>query len=136
MTRVGLIGFGYWGPNLARNIAETPGLSLTAVADARADRLDVVARRHPGTVRLTDARELIARADVDAVVVATPLSTHFALASESLEHDKHVLVEKPLASTAAECDGAGPTRREARTVPDGGSHVRVHRCGPEDEAID
>jgi predicted dehydrogenase len=102
-----LIGFGYWGPNLARNIAETPGLSLTAVADARADRLDVVARRHPGTVRLTDARELIARADVDAVVVATPLSTHFALASESLEHDKHVLVEKPLASTAAECDALG-----------------------------
>jgi predicted dehydrogenase len=113
VTRVGLIGFGYWGPNLARNIAETPGLSLTAVADARADRLDVVARRHPGAACLTDAHELIARADVDAVVVATPLTTHFALASEALEHDKHVLVEKPLASTAAECEALGSlaTRR-------------------------
>jgi predicted dehydrogenase len=104
---VGLIGFGYWGPNLARNLAETPGLSLAAVADARPDRLDLVARRYPGAARLTDARELIARADVEAVVVATPLTTHFALASEALERDKHVLVEKPLASTEAEAEALG-----------------------------
>jgi predicted dehydrogenase len=107
MTRVGLIGFGYWGPNLARNIAETPGLALAGVADARPERLDIVARRHPGALRLPDAHELLSRPDIDAVVIATPLSTHAALATAALERDKHVLVEKPLASTAAEAEALG-----------------------------
>jgi predicted dehydrogenase len=106
VIRVGLIGFGYWGPNLARNIAETPGLELAAVADPRSDRLEIVARRYPGAVRLADANELIA-SDIDAVVIATPLSTHFPLASRALERGRHVLVEKPLAATEAEVEALG-----------------------------
>src|SRR5262245_56182413 len=97
MTRVALIGFGYWGPNLARNIAETKGLHLAAVVDARPERLELAGRRHPEAVRSTDAAALLDRADVDAVVVATPMSTHVGLAKAAIERGKHVLVEKPLA---------------------------------------
>jgi predicted dehydrogenase len=107
MIRVGLIGFGYWGPNLARNIAETPGLMLTAVADARPERLEIVARRYPDATRVSDPAALIDRADVDAVVIATPLSLHVPLARAAIERGKHALVEKPLAPTAAEAESLG-----------------------------
>jgi predicted dehydrogenase len=140
MTRVGLIGFGYWGPNLARNIAETPGLTLACVADARPERLDLAARRHPGALCVTQVEQVLERADVDAVVIATPLSTHAALATAALEHDKHVLVEKPLASTVREVGALGelaarrglclmvdhtfvytPAVRKVRSLIDGGA---------------
>lgn len=102
MTRVGLIGFGYWGPNLARNIAETAGLELAAIADGRRERLDLAGRRYPWTLRLEDASALIARADLDAVVIATPVSTHVPMAELAITAGKHVLIEKPLAPTSAE----------------------------------
>ena len=107
MIRVGLIGFGYWGPNLARNISETAGLSLTAVVEARQDRLELAGRRHPGIARLSDVSELFVRNDIDAVVIATPTSTHVPLARTALESGRHVLVEKPLARSAAEADELG-----------------------------
>src|SRR5882672_11210447 len=77
MLNVSLIGYGYWGPNLARNFADADGVTLTAVADSRPDRCKAAERRHPGAVTCADASALIARADVDAVVIATPLNTHF-----------------------------------------------------------
>jgi predicted dehydrogenase len=107
MTRVGLIGFGYWGPNLARNISETAGLQLAAVVDARPERLELATRRHAGAVPLTDAAALLDRADIDAGVVATPMSTHVDLAKAAIERGKHVLVEKPLAPTAREAEMLG-----------------------------
>lgn len=107
MTRVGLIGFGYWGPNLARNISETAGLQLAAVVDARPERLELATRRHSSAVPLTDAAALLDRADIDAVVVATPMSTHVDLAKAAIERGKHVLVEKPLAPTAREAEMLG-----------------------------
>jgi len=120
VIRVGLIGFGYWGPNLARNIAETPGLALAAVADPRPDRLDIVARRYPEAIRLTDSKELIASPALDAVVIATPLSTHFRLASEAIERGKHVLVEKPLAASRREAEALaeGAAARDVRLMID------------------
>ena len=102
--RVGLIGYGYWGPNLARNLAETEGLRLAAVADARPDRRAAAARRHRDTVLCEDAAALIAREDVDAVVVATPLDTHYAFAKAAIARGKHVLVEKPFAATKAQAE--------------------------------
>ena len=107
MIRVGLIGYGYWGPNLARNIAETPGLTLAAVADGRAERLALVQQRYPAAAGVQDAAALIARDDIDAVVIATPLSTHFSFARAALEQGKHVLVEKPLAPTVREAEMLG-----------------------------
>ena len=104
MISVGLIGYGYWGPNLARNFAETDGVRLSAVADQRPDRRAAVARRYPGTATCEAAAELIDRSDVDAVVIATPLDTHFPLAKAALERGKHVLVEKPFAASKAEAE--------------------------------
>ena len=100
MIGVGVIGYGYWGPNLVRNFAEAAGARVVAVCDRRADRLDLVSRRHAGTAVTTDPDALMARRDVDAVVVATPVSTHFPLARAALAAGKHVLVEKPVAAAA------------------------------------
>ncbi len=115
MINVGLIGYGYWGPNLARNLDETDGVRLVAIADARADRREVAARRHPGAVVCADASGLLARGDVEAVVVATPLKTHYDLALAAIERGKHVLVEKPLAASRAEAEKLGE-RAAARGV--------------------
>ena len=99
---VGVIGLGYWGPNLVRNIAETEGARLVAVADSNAERLSPVARRYAGVDTTSDGRELLMNPQVDAVVIATPVSTHFPLAMAALDQGKHVFVEKPLASTSVE----------------------------------
>jgi predicted dehydrogenase len=102
MLNVGLIGYGYWGPNLARNIAETEGVRLTAIADGRAERRDLASVRHPGATASAAATAVINDPGIQAVIVATPLKTHHALAKAALEAGKHVLVEKPLAASYAE----------------------------------
>jgi len=102
MIRVGVIGYGYWGPNLVRNFAERPDAQVVVVADRRPERLDQVQRRYP-TIRVTtDPSDLIADPAVDAVVIATPVGLHFELAMAALRGGKHVLVEKPMASTSDE----------------------------------
>ncbi|HEX8097012.1 MAG TPA: Gfo/Idh/MocA family oxidoreductase [Pyrinomonadaceae bacterium] len=98
--RVGVVGYGYWGPNLVRNFMEVPDSTVAAVCDVNAGRLERVSRRHPSVLVTTDYEELLADRGVDAVVLATPVSTHFRLAMRALERGKHVLVEKPLASTS------------------------------------
>jgi len=100
MIRVGVIGYGYWGPNLVRNFFETPGAQVVCVADKRADRLKGVQARFPTVKVVEGARELIDDTSIDAVVIATPVSTHFELAMAALRAGKHVLVEKPMASSA------------------------------------
>jgi predicted dehydrogenase len=102
VIEVGLIGYGYWGPNLARNIAETDGVRLTAIAEERPERRELAARRHLGTAASAAATAVIDDAAIQAVVIATPLKTHHALAKAALEAGKHVLVEKPLAASYAE----------------------------------
>jgi predicted dehydrogenase len=99
MINVGVIGYGYWGPNLVRNFSAVDRCRVVAVADRQASRLQQVERRYPGVRVTTHARELIEAPDVDAVVIATPVSSHFELASAALNAGKHVLVEKPLTST-------------------------------------
>ena len=97
MLNVGLIGYGYWGPNLARNLSESDDVRLTTIADARPERRQAAEKRHPGVKTCADAASLIASSDVDAVVIATPLATHQSLATDAIGRGKHVLVEKPLA---------------------------------------
>ena len=99
--RFGVIGCGYWGPHLVRNIHEIPQAELVAISDLRQDRLDSLGVRYPGIRLLRDHQDLLA-AGVDAVVVASPIHTHHALVREALLADKHVLVEKPLATSSAE----------------------------------
>ena len=100
MINVGVIGYGYWGPNLVRNFAETSGCRIHSVSDFRPERLALAAGRYPGVRVTTRPDELITDPDVDAVVVATPVSSHFALAAKALAEGKHVLVEKPLTTTS------------------------------------
>jgi predicted dehydrogenase len=102
VIRVGVIGYGYWGPNLVRNFADRPDARVTVVADRRPDRLEEAQRRYP-TIRVTaEASDLSADPAVDAVVIATPVALHFDLATAALRAGKHVLVEKPIASTSDE----------------------------------
>jgi predicted dehydrogenase len=99
MIGIGVVGYGYWGPNLVRNFVEAPGSRVVAVSDLRPERLAQAQARYPGISVTADQRELIADPAVEAVVIATPVSTHFGLAMAALEADKHVLVEKPLTAT-------------------------------------
>ena len=104
MIRVGLIGYGYWGPNLARSFSDAPGCRLAKICDVRPERLAVAAGRHPGTETVHDPAAVFDDPDVDAVIVATPVSSHFDLALRALRAGKHVLVEKPLTHTAAQAE--------------------------------
>jgi len=98
LIRIGVIGYGYWGPNLARNFFEAPGAQVVCVSDLRDDRLELVSGRYPAIKTTNNAWELIEDPSIDAVAIATPVSTHFELATRTLEEGKHVLVEKPLGS--------------------------------------
>jgi predicted dehydrogenase len=102
MIGVGLIGYGYWGPNLARCFADGARSRLVAVHDRDAAARARAARRYPSTAGHDDARDLIADPSVDAVAIATPVRTHHDLALAALQAGKHVLVEKPMTRTAAE----------------------------------
>ncbi len=102
MITVGVIGYGYWGPNLARNF-NIPGMAkVTAIADPQRECLKRAAESHREAKLTTDCRELLRTARVDVVVIATPLKTHYELAKAALKNGKHVFVEKPFAATVAE----------------------------------
>ena len=100
VVRIGVIGYGYWGPNLVRNIAEVPGSQLWAVSETVPERLAMAHARYPAITVTTDWHDLIADPAVDAVAIITPLTTHYDLALEALRAGKHVLVAKPLAATS------------------------------------
>lgn len=99
---VGLIGLGYWGPNLLRVLTEMEDVEVTRICDLDVDRLHRFCRRHPYAIPTTDYRMVLADPKIDAVLIATPVDTHFELATLSLEAGKHTFVEKPLASTELE----------------------------------
>jgi predicted dehydrogenase len=94
-----VIGYGYWGPNLVRNFFEAPGSMVVAVSDTRADCLAQARARYPSVRVTTDYRELIADPSIDAVIIATPVATHFEIAVGALRSGKHVLVTKPMVSS-------------------------------------
>jgi predicted dehydrogenase len=102
-VRVGVVGLGYWGPNLARNLQELDCAELVAICDSDGDRLEQIGRRFPAARAGASFDELLADDRVDAVAFATPVSTHFPLASAALEACKHVFIEKPFAASSAEC---------------------------------
>jgi predicted dehydrogenase len=97
-VRVGVIGYGYWGPQLVRNFQDLPDATVTGVAEPRADRLSHVQQRYPAVGLFSDYRGLL-ESDVEAVVVATPIQTHYAIARDTILAGKHVLVEKPLTAS-------------------------------------
>lgn len=100
--KVGIVGFGYWGPNLVRNFSISPHFEMTALAEPREDRRERALAQFPYLRLYDEAEEMIAAPDLEAVAIASPVGTHFALAEQALRQGKHVLVEKPLARTVAE----------------------------------
>ncbi len=96
MIKIGLIGYGYWGPNLARNFNNNPDMKLTAICDFLPERLEVAGKLYPKAELTKNAEELLNNPNLDAIAIATPVSTHFDLAQKALSNEKHVWIEKPL----------------------------------------
>lgn len=103
MIKIGVIGCGYWGPNLIRNLNAQPGCDLAYISDLDENRLRHVGLLYPGTRKTTDYTEILRDPEVVAVVVATPMSTHYRLGMEVLAAGKHLFLEKPMATNAEDC---------------------------------
>jgi predicted dehydrogenase len=99
-----VVGYGYWGPNIVRNVMERPELDLWGLCELNPERVDKFTARYPGVRTSGSFGEVLDDPSVDAVSIATPPSTHFPLAKQALEAGKHVLVEKPLATSEAEAE--------------------------------
>jgi predicted dehydrogenase len=100
MINIGIIGYGYWGPNLVRNFAELSRAKVAAVADLDPKRLELVARRFPNVKTTTNWQDLIRDPKIDAIAIATPVNTHFELGMAVLKAGKHLWLEKPMAETS------------------------------------
>ncbi len=120
MVNVGVIGYGYWGPNVARNFHSAAGAKLIAVSDLSDKRLGVAQANYPFIKAVKDPMELIGSTDVDAVAIVTPVFAHYELAKAALHAGKHIFVEKPFTSTSAQAqelvDLAG--KKELRIMVD------------------
>lgn len=103
-VNVGVIGYGYWGPNLVRNFFAADNCSVKSVADARPDRLRQLEKIYPTIKGVKEAADIIYDPEIDAVVIATPVATHFSLARKALAKGKHVLIEKPMTSSVEEAE--------------------------------
>lgn len=101
-TRIGIIGYGYWGINLLRNFMATPHGTVTVVCDTREERRKAAQKAYPTVDTVDEVDLLMQREDVDAIVIATPVFLHYPLAKKALEAGKHVLVEKPLTASVLE----------------------------------
>src|SRR5438477_12405700 len=102
MVRFGIIGYGYWGPNVVRNLTSLEGSELTAVCDKTPAARRRMQKAHPGITVASEASEILSSTDIDAVAVVTPVWTHYELTKAALENGKHVFVEKPFTSNTAQ----------------------------------
>lgn len=104
MIGIGVIGYGYWGPNLVRNFSQVPDARVLAVCDQRLERRAQVERVYPSIKTYADVGEMLRNPAIDAVAIATPVSSHFPLALAALQAGKHIFVEKPFTATAEEAE--------------------------------
>lgn len=104
LITIGIIGAGYWGPNLIRNFSGLENCCVKYVCDLDINRLSPIAHQYPNIKTTTQSRDIFGDAELDAVVIATPVFTHFKLAQQALEAGKHVLLEKPMAASVRECE--------------------------------
>jgi predicted dehydrogenase len=116
VVRVGVIGAGHWGPNLIRAFLSSPRSRVVAIAERDERRREQVLARYDGVEGHAEGEDLLARGDLDAVVVASPTGTHYALTKAALARGLHVLVEKPLAPSVAEAEELAGLATEARRV--------------------
>jgi len=104
MLRIGVIGYGYWGPNLVRNFSGVEHAEVVKICDQSHTALKRAAKAYPGIALTTNADEIMQSDTINAVVIATPVSTHFDLAKKALQHEKHIFVEKPFTANAAQSE--------------------------------
>jgi len=104
MIKFGVVGYGYWGPNVVRNLDQLDGSTVVAVCDKSPASRKRIQKVHPNVRVTADAAELMASTDIDAVAVVTPVWTHYELAKAALENGKHVFVEKPFTSCAQQAE--------------------------------
>jgi predicted dehydrogenase len=104
-VRVAVVGLGYWGPNLVRALHEMPDAELVTVCDLRDEPLEKISRRYPSVTPTTRFEDVLADDTIEAIAIATPVSSHFPLAAAALQAGKHVFIEKPLAASAKEVLG-------------------------------
>jgi len=116
MIHVAIIGYGYWGPNLVRNFNAVDGCKVKWVSDLRQPRLDLIAKQYPNINTTTDVDDIFNDAEVDAVIVATPVQQHYPLGLKALHAGKHVLIEKPMTQSVEEADALGALAKEKGLV--------------------
>ncbi|UFS71104.1 Gfo/Idh/MocA family oxidoreductase [Geomonas sp. RF6] len=104
MIKIGIIGYGYWGPNVARNFNETPGARVVAISDVDQRVLQRAEKLYPHVRTCTDCREILSSPEIDVVAIVTPVSSHFPLAKEALLNGKHIFIEKPFTSCVSEAE--------------------------------
>src|ERR1019366_9103367 len=100
--KIGIIGFGYWGPNLLRNFSVNDDCQVVMVSDFRPERLNIVKKNYPSVKTTINAEDIFNDSTIDAVLIATPVFSHFELTKKALENNKHVLVEKPMTASSAD----------------------------------
>ena len=103
MINIGIIGLGYWGPNLLRNFLNNKKCNVSAICDTNKSLLNKYKKKHPEIKCYTDYKKLINDKQIDACVIATPVMSHYEISSLALRNHKHVFVEKPLADTSNKC---------------------------------
>jgi len=104
MVNIGIVGIGYWGPNLVRNFNSIEGCSIKGICDISRERLNSISTTYRGIPCTCDMKELLSDPSIQAMVISTPASSHFDHARQCLKSGKHVFVEKPLALTVEECE--------------------------------
>lgn len=104
MIKIGLVGYGYWGPNLLRNFYECPLSQVVTVCDLSDTNLQAVSQRYPKITTTKNYSDLLNNSEIDAIVIATPISTHYKLSLQALQNGKHTFVEKPLAASINESE--------------------------------
>ena len=116
MLRLGVIGYGYWGPNLVRNFHAQPDCRVVAICDQNPASFARAQAQYPEIATTADAVEVLTASGIDAVAIATPVSSHYALARQALDHGKHVFVEKPFTATSAEAEDLIERAEQGRRV--------------------
>ena len=104
MINMGIIGYGYWGPNIVRNFSVHEGARVASICDGDQQALNRARKSYPNSAVTQDCNDILNSTEIDAVAVITPVSTHFELAKKALENGKHVFVEKPFTATAAQAE--------------------------------
>jgi predicted dehydrogenase len=104
IVKIGIIGFGYWGPNLVRNFSGLDSCEVKIIADLNKDKLKLAQKKFPSVLVTTEPNDLFSDPEIDAVVIASPVFSHFPLAKKALLSGKHVLVEKPMTSDVKQAE--------------------------------